>query len=76
MPAPKTPGAHGTPAPHHLGAVHRRDTPYSARREPHARPQAWRHRRLTNSPARTNLALFIHRAVRLIMLRVADFAAA
>ena len=30
------------------------------------------HCRLTDSPARTNVALFIHRAVRLIILRVAD----
>jgi len=33
---------------------------------------ALRHCRLTDSPARTNMALFIHRAVRLIILRVAD----
>jgi hypothetical protein len=30
------------------------------------------HCRLTDSPARTNVALFIHRAVRLIILPVAD----
>ena len=30
------------------------------------------HCRLTDSPARTDMALFIHRAVRLIILRVAD----
>jgi hypothetical protein len=31
--------------------------------------------RLTGSPARTNVALFLHRAVRLIILRVADLVA-
>ncbi|WHZ25267.1 MAG: hypothetical protein OJF51_000062 [Nitrospira sp.] len=34
------------------------------------------HRRLTDSPARTNVVLFIHRTVRLIILRVAALAAA
>jgi hypothetical protein len=34
------------------------------------------HRRLTDSPARTNVVLFIHRTVRLIILRVADLAVA
>ena len=34
------------------------------------------HCRLTDSPARTNVALFLHRAVRLISLRVAHLAAA
>ncbi|HEX5543925.1 MAG TPA: hypothetical protein VFX10_00445 [Nitrospira sp.] len=34
------------------------------------------HCRLTDSPARTDVALFIHRAVRLIPLRVADLPAA
>ena len=34
------------------------------------------HCRLTASPARTNVALFLHRAVRLIILRVADLAEA
>ena len=35
-----------------------------------------RHCRLTDSPARTDMVLFIHRTVRLIILRVADLAAA
>ncbi|WHZ28282.1 MAG: hypothetical protein OJF51_003080 [Nitrospira sp.] len=34
------------------------------------------HCRLTDSPARTNVVLFLHRTVRLIILRVADLAAA
>ena len=33
---------------------------------------ALRHSRLTDSPARTDLVLFIHRTVRLIILHVAD----
>jgi hypothetical protein len=31
-----------------------------------------RHCRLTDSPARTNMVLFIHRTVRLVILRVVD----
>ncbi|HET7058305.1 MAG TPA: hypothetical protein VFI05_06195 [Nitrospiraceae bacterium] len=34
-----------------------------------------RHWALTDSPARTDVALFIHRAVHLIILRVADLLA-
>jgi hypothetical protein len=34
------------------------------------------HCRLTDSPARTTVVLFLHRTVRLILLRVADLAAA
>ncbi|MDI3464817.1 MAG: hypothetical protein OJF50_003638 [Nitrospira sp.] len=39
---------------------------------PSANVKTLGHCRLTDSPARTNVALFLHRAVRLIILRVAD----
>ena len=43
---------------------------------PSANVKRFGHCRLTDSPARTNVVLFIHRTVRLIILRVADVAAA
>ena len=46
-----------TPPPHHLGGVHKRAMPYSAWREPRGAH---------------GVTLFIHRAMRLIILRVAD----
>ncbi|WHZ25505.1 MAG: hypothetical protein OJF51_000300 [Nitrospira sp.] len=39
---------------------------------PSADVKRFGHCRLTHSPARTNVVLFLHRTVRLIILRVAD----
>ncbi len=61
-PLQKTLGAHGTQPPHRLGGVHKRDVPYSARREPHyssRRGPRWR----------TNVTLCIQRTMRLMTRR-------
>jgi len=59
--------------PHRLGGVHKPETHWALT---NSRPftSGSRHCRLTVSPARTNVALFIHRAVRLIILRAVDLA--
>jgi len=75
MPSHKDTGHSRTSPAHSLAGVHKRAAPYSARREPHAHPQ---HEEigLCQLAGAHRLALFIHRAVRLIILRVADLTAA